>query len=188
MPPDNSHDLDYPTKQSPGYMFLRLFVLQVIFIIYCMVAVLLPEPYPDIASIPGLYISAFDIIMILLGIIGNFIVLVLIFVTWQYNEYRISSKELNIKRSFLLIRTNASVSISSVQHAVMQITLAGRLLNYATIYVYTSESDRPIRLYGVPFAEHFLAYLKAQTLLSRHRENKRRSKRSVASAQVSPAA
>lgn len=187
MPPDTSNDLDYPTKQSPGYMFLRLLIIQVIFVVFCIAAILIPDKLPDVASIPGLYITRLDVGLILVGIACTFVLFVLTFAAWQYNEYRVSVSKLYIKRSFLLAHTTTSINVSSIQHVIMKVTLAGKLLNYATIYVYTSETGHPIRLYGVPFAEHFLAYLKAQTLLSRHRTDKLPTKNGTPVSKAHPA-
>lgn len=170
---DTHLDLDFPTKQSAGYMFVQLFFVQFLFIIFYGILVFIGDSQPSIIAIPFVNISQFDIILILVGGVVNFGLFLLIFALWQSVEYRISPKYLMIERGLLSLHTESVIDFSHVDRFIIHETRLGKLFNYGTIEIFLLHTNRrPIRMKGIPFAHQFLILLNAELLLARRRQHR----------------
>jgi uncharacterized membrane protein YdbT with pleckstrin-like domain len=176
MPPDNYFGPDFPTKQSAGYMFVRLLSVQLLFIAVDALLVLIGDTGSSVVTFPGLlYISPLDIVLILIGLLMNFAIFISIFARWQSIEYRVSTTHLSIERGFLNYRAESIIDLSAISRALARRNWLGSLFNYGTVEIFldTHHQKRSINLYGIPYPYQFVAYLNAQLLLEKSRDSTR---------------
>jgi hypothetical protein len=163
MPPESFIDPDYPIKQSAGYMFVQLFVIQLIFMVIYALLVFIGDETSSIRTLPFFNISAADIVLIITGIILNFVFFVIAFIVWQSNEYRVTNKHLFVTRNLLMFRSELFVELNAIDHVMVRESFVGNLFNYGTVLVYLKHPHRrPIKLNGMPYPHQISSYLKAK--------------------------
>lgn len=174
MNSDTVFDPDFPTKQSAGYLFVRLLFVQAIFIAFNIFLVLVGDESSIIPHLPILRISYLDILLILFGIVLNFALFLLVFAVWQSIEYRLSSEHLIFRKGLWSFGSESVVSFSSIERTAVRQSIIGRIFNYGNVEVMVNagNSHRALKLNGVPFPHQFNAHLKAMMLSDRHYKKK----------------
>jgi membrane protein YdbS with pleckstrin-like domain len=172
MNTEDIFDADYSTKQSAGYMFVQLLTIQLIFMIIIAFLVFVQDEPTSLSTLPFFHISTVDIILILLGIIINFILFVVIFAVWQSIEYRISTERLDTRKGIIMVNLQ-SIKLTDIEDCLTRQGILGKIFNYGTIELYLHDAKKWVRLKGVPFADQFLNQLKTRVLVNRNLENMR---------------
>lgn len=157
---DNLSDTDYFSNQSPGYIFVKLFLTQAIFISFYAVLAFTHEPYPSVIENSVLYVTALDIMLVFIIIFLNSLVFLLTFHYWQSVQYRISIEELTIKHIF----KKTVVKLNDIEHCSEYSGPLGRIFNYGTITLYLHGSKKRVLLRGIPYVAQFHTQLKTRKL------------------------
>ena len=161
---DNLSDTDYFSNQSPGYIFVKLFLAQAIFISFYAILAFTHEPYPSVIEHSILYVTALDIVLVFIIIFLNSIIFFLVFHYWQSVEYSISIQELTIKNIF---KKNV-VKLNNIEWCQEHSSPLGKIFNYGTITLYLHGSKKRVLLRGVPYVAQFHTQLKTRKLAYRN--------------------